>query len=238
MNKLYVVGIGPGDSKHMTIKAKQVLESVDIIIGYKTYIQLIKENFKEKKLISFPMRSEVERCEFAIKKAIDKKVALISSGDAGVYGMAGALLEISQDANIEVIPGMTAIQAAASSLGAPIMHDFAAISLSDLLTDWEIIKKRLKMAAKGDFVTCLYNPKSKKRIKQIKKAREIFIEQSSKEKIVGIVKNAKRENEEVFITNLDNMLNYDIDMSTLVIIGNKDTLVKNNKMITKRGYNI
>ncbi|MGM0379475.1 MAG: precorrin-3B C(17)-methyltransferase [Bacillota bacterium] len=238
MNKLYVVGIGPGDSKHMTIKAKNVLESVDTIIGYKTYIQLIKNDYSKKELISFPMRSEVERCEFAIKKAKEKKVALISSGDAGVYGMAGALLEISQDANIEVIPGMTAIQAAASSLGAPIMHDFAAISLSDLLTDWEVIIKRLKMAAKGDFVTCLYNPRSKKRVKQIVKAREIFIKESSKDKVVGIVKNAKRENEEVYITDLENMLDYNIDMSTLVIIGNKDTLVKNNKMITKRGYNI
>ena len=133
---------------------------------------------------------------------------------------------------------MTAIQAAASSLGAPIMHDFAAISLSDLLTDWEIIKKRLKMAAIGDFVTCLYNPRSKKRVKQIKKAREIFIKESSKDKVVGIVKNAKRDNEEVYITDLENMLDYNIDMSTLVIIGNKDTVVKNNKMITKRGYNI
>jgi precorrin-3B C17-methyltransferase len=239
MGKIFVVGIGPGDMEHMTGKAKKALEQSECILGYKTYIDLIKEDYPSKELISFPMRSEVERCELTIEKSKDHKhVSLISSGDAGVYGMAGILLEIAEGEAIEVVPGMTAIQAAAASLGAPIMHDYVSISLSDLLTDWNLIERRLTLAAKGDFVTCLYNPKSKKRTTQIEKAQEIFITAGGKDKIVGIVKNAKRKNEKVYLTTVEKMLDYPIDMSTIVIIGNRSTFIKNNHMITKRGYNV
>ena len=239
MGKIFVVGIGPGDVEHMTLKAKDALEQSECILGYKTYIDLIKEDYPEKALISFPMRSEVERCELTIEKAKDHKcVSLISSGDAGVYGMAGILLEIAEDEAIEVVPGMTAIQAAAASLGAPIMHDYVSISLSDLLTDWSVIENRLTLAAKGDFVTCLYNPKSKTRTTQIEKARDIFINSGGKDKIVGIVKNAKRKNEKIYLTTVEKMLEFPIDMSTIVIIGNHSTFIKNNHMITKRGYDV
>jgi precorrin-3B C17-methyltransferase len=239
MGKIFVVGIGPGDVKHMTNKAKDVLEQSEVILGYKTYIDLIKVHYPTKKMISFPMRSEVERCKLTIEKAKEHShVSIISSGDAGVYGMAGILLEIADHETIEVVPGMTAIQAAGASLGAPIMHDYVSISLSDLLTDWSVIEKRLEFAAKGDFVTCLYNPKSKTRTTQIQKARNIFIENDGNDKIVGIVKNAKRKNEQVYITTVEKMLDFPIDMSTIVIIGNDSTYVKNNYMITKRGYDI
>lgn len=239
MSKIYVIGIGPGRCEHMTVKAENALESSDIILGYKTYIELIQDEYPRKELMSFPMRSEVERCELTIEKAEEgKTVSLISSGDAGVYGMAGILLRLTEDHTVEVIPGMTAIQAAAASLGAPIMHDFVAISLSDLMTDWEIIEKRLHLAAEGDFVTCLYNPKSKNRTEQIVKTRDIFIEKGGKDKVVGIVKNAKRDGEKIYLTTVEHMLDYPIDMTTLVIIGNQETYIKNNKMITKRGYNL
>lgn len=240
MSKIYVVGIGPGNSEHMTRKAARILEESDIILGYKTYINLVKQEYPEKEFVVFPMRSEVKRCEMALEYAQKGyTVSLISSGDAGVYGMAGLLLEVSTEKHsIEVVPGMTAIQAAAASLGAPIMHDFVAISLSDLLTPWELIEKRLNLAAAGDFVTCLYNPKSRKRTKQIEIAQDIFIRKGGKDKVVGIVKNAKRSKERVTITTVEKMLNHPIDMTTLVIIGNEETFVKNKMMITKRGYSV
>jgi len=239
MGKIFVVGIGPGNTEHMTRKAKEVLDHSDCILGYKTYIDLIRKDYSTKKLISFPMRSEVERCNLTLQKAKDyKQVSLISSGDAGVYGMAGILLEIANEEIIEVVPGMTAIQGAAASLGAPIMHDYVSISLSDLLTKWSLIEKRLTLASEGDFVTCLYNPKSKTRTTQIKKARDIFMKNGGKDKIVGIVKNAKRKNEAIYLTTVENMLDYPIDMTTLVIIGNQSTYIKNNQMITKRGYDV
>jgi precorrin-3B C17-methyltransferase len=239
MGKIFVVGIGPGDIEHITCKAKKALEQSECILGYKTYIDLIRDHYPSKKMISFPMRSEVERCELTIEKSKEHKhVSLISGGDPGVYGMAGILLEIAEDETIEVVPGMTAIQAAAASLGAPIMHDYVSISLSDLLTDWSVIEKRLTLAAKGDFVTCLYNPKSKTRTTQIEKAQDIFINSGGKDKIVGIIKNAKRKNEKVYLTTVEKMLEHPIDMSTIVIIGNHSTFIKNNYMITKRGYSV
>lgn len=241
--KIYVVGIGPGGLEHISPRALKVIKESEIIIGYKTYIQFIEELLKDKEIIDSGMKREVERCHLTLDKAVEgNTVALISSGDAGVYGMAGIMLEIklerNSDIEIEVVPGITAANAAAAALGAPLMHDFAVISLSDLLTDWNLIKKRLEYAAMGDFVITLYNPKSKGRVHQIEEAREIFLKHKPSSTPVGIVKNAKRQGEEITITDLENMLKYPIDMLTVIIIGNSNTYVKNGAMITPRGYSL
>ena len=236
--KIYVVGIGPGKKPDMTYRAYKAMENSDVIIGYKTYINLIKEYFENKELINSPMKKEVDRCQDALNIAREgKTVSLISSGDAGVYGMAGIMLEIVDDSiEVEIISGVTATNAAGSVVGAPIMHDYVTISLSDLLTDWELIKKRLDLAAQGDFVVSLYNPKSRGRTTQIEEARDIMLKHKSKSTVVAIAKNIGRDDEEYVLTTLEQMLNYDIDMSTIVIIGNSNTFIKNGKMITPRGY--
>ena len=236
--KIYVVGIGPGKKPDMTYRAYKAMENSDVIIGYKTYINLIKEYFENKELINSPMKKEVDRCQDALNIAMEgNTVSLISSGDAGVYGMAGIMLEIVDDSiEVEIISGVTATNAAGSVVGAPIMHDYVTISLSDLLTDWELIKKRLDLAAQGDFVVSLYNPKSRGRTTQIEEARDIMLKHKSKSTVVAIAKNIGRDDEEYVLTTLEQMLNYDIDMSTIVIIGNSNTFIKNGKMITPRGY--
>ena len=238
MAKIYVVGIGPGKKEDMTYRAYEAMEKSDVIIGYKTYVDLIKEYFSDKELISSPMKKEVDRCMEVIEIARSgKTVSLISSGDAGVYGMAGIMLEVvPEDIEIEIIPGITAGNAAAAITGAPLMHDYATISLSDLLTDWDLIKKRVDLASQGDFVITLYNPKSHGRTTQIVEAREIMRKYKSDETPVAIVRNAGREDESSVITTLGEMLNHEIDMLTLVIIGNSNTFIKNGKMITPRGY--
>ena len=238
MAKIYVVGIGPGKKEDMTYRAYEAMEKSDVIIGYKTYVDLIKEYFSDKELISSPMKKEVDRCMEVIEIARSgKTVSLISSGDAGVYGMAGIMLEVvPEDIEIEIIPGITAGNAAAAITGAPLMHDYATISLSDLLTDWDLIKKRVDLASQGDFVITLYNPKSHGRTTQIVEAREIMGKYKSDETPVAIVRNAGREDESSIITTLGEMLNHEIDMLTLVIIGNSNTFIKNGKMITPRGY--
>lgn len=241
--KIYVVGIGPGDRQHMSGRALEAINDSEVIIGYKTYIDLVRDQLEGKEVVDSGMRKEVERCNLTLDKALEGKVvSIISSGDAGVYGMAGIMLEVMEERNadieIEMVPGITAASAAASALGAPMMHDFVVISLSDLLTDWELIKKRLECAAMGDFVVALYNPKSMGRVHQIEEAREILRKYKSDNTPVGIVKNAKRYGEEVVITDLGNMLDHSIDMLTVVIIGNAHTYVKNGKMITPRGYRI
>ncbi len=238
MAKIYVVGIGPGKKEDMTYRAYEAMEKSDVIIGYKTYVDLIKEYFSDKELISSPMKKEVDRCMEVIEIARSgKTVSLISSGDAGVYGMAGIMLEVvPEDIEIEIIPGITAGNAAAAITGAPLMHDYATISLSDLLTDWDLIKKRVDLASQGDFVITLYNPKSHGRTTQIVEAQEIMGKYKSDETPVAIVRNAGREDESSIITTLGEMLNHEIDMLTLVIIGNSNTFIKNGKMITPRGY--
>ena len=241
MSKIYVVGIGPGEMEYMTPKAIEAIENSDLVIGYKTYIELVRAFFKHKEFISSGMTKEVERCKLVLEKALSgKTVALISSGDSGIYGMAGIMLEVVNsskvDIEVEIVPGITAANAAASVLGAPLMHDFVIISLSDLMTPWEIIRNRIECAAKGDFVICLYNPKSKGRTEYIKMTKEIVSKHRNSKTPVGIVKNARRENESSVITILEEMLNYDIDMFTVVIIGNSTTYIENNRMITPRGY--
>ena len=236
--KIYVVGIGPGKKADMTFRAYEAMEKSDIIIGYKTYMDLIKEYYPGKEMKNSQMTKEVDRCIDVLKLAKEgKNVALISSGDAGVYGMAGIMLEIADgEVEVEIIPGVTATNAAAAIVGAPVMHDYVTISLSNLLTDWELIKKRLALAAEGDFVVSIYNPKSRGRVTQIEEAREIMLQHKKPETPVAIVRNVGREEQKYVLTTLDEMLNHEIDMLSLVIIGNGNTFVKNGKMITPRGY--
>ncbi len=240
MYKIYVVGIGPGNIENMTFEAYEVLKKSDVIIGYKTYIDLVKDEFSHKELISSPMKKEIDRCKDVLEIAkTNKVVSLISSGDAGVYGMAGIMLEIAdENFSVEIIPGVTACNAAAAVVGAPIMHDSVNISLSDLLTDWDLIKKRIDLSSQADFVISLYNPKSNGRTTQIQEAQEIMLKYKKADTPVAIVKNAKREGEQIVLTTLSEMLNHDIDMLTMVIIGNSMTFVKNGKMITPRGYKV
>lgn len=239
--KIYVIGIGPGNREHMSMMALKAIEDSEVIIGYKTYIALIEDIIKGKEVVNSGMKKEIERCQLTIDEAERGRiVSIVSSGDPGVYGMAGVILELvnKRDSNVEVeiVPGITAANAAAAALGAPLMHDYALISLSDLLTDWEVIKKRIDCAAAGDFIIALYNPRSKGRVNQIVEARDIILKHRKGTTTVGIVRNAKRQGEEVIITSLDNMFNYEINMFTTVIIGNTNTYEANGKMITPRGY--
>jgi cobalt-precorrin 5A hydrolase/precorrin-3B C17-methyltransferase len=245
--KLYIVGTGPGGIEHITPYAQNAIRKSDVIVGYGTYLDLIQELIKDKEVVSTGMTQEIDRCKKAVELALSgKTVSVISGGDPGIYAMAGLVFEILRTAdqqekdtaalNIEVIPGISALNACAARLGAPLMHDFAVISLSDRLTPWELIEKRLAAAAMSDFVTVLYNPKSMGRPEHINNARAIFLKHRSTETPVGIVKGAMRGNERIIITNLRDMLNYDIDMQTTVIVGNSQTFTWNNYMITPRGY--
>ena len=228
----------------MSIKAFSLLKEAEVVVGYKTYIKLIESILSpEQKTVSTGMGKELERAKKAINLALEgKKVAVVSSGDPGVYGMAGLVLELAvkkeDKLEVEIVPGVTAANAGASLLGAPLMHDYAVISLSDLLTPWEQIKKRLTRAAQADFITVLYNPKSKGRTEQIKKAREIFLKHRSGDTPVGIVRAVSRKGEEVVKTNLEEMLNHKIDMLSTVIIGNSTTYQEEEFMITPRGYKL
>ncbi|MFQ5975361.1 MAG: precorrin-3B C(17)-methyltransferase [Candidatus Hydrothermarchaeales archaeon] len=239
--RIFLVGIGPGNEEHMTARAVDVIKKSDVVVGYGTYLSLIKEFLSNKEVISKDMTQEVERARTAVKRAEEGMiVAVVCSGDPGVYAMASVVFEYMKEkkakVDIEVIPGVTSANASAAILGSPLGHDFAVISLSDLLTPWEAIEKRLKNAAESDFVIVLYNPKSKGRKWQIERAREILLRFKDPKTPVGIVKNAMREGEIVAITDLEEMLSHDIDMLTTVIIGNSETFVYEGKMVTPRGY--
>ncbi len=239
--KIYVVGIGPGNMEDISIRAYNTLKNVDIIAGYITYVDLVKDEFSEKEFYVSGMKKEIDRCEKVLELAKEgKKVALISSGDAGIYGMAGIMIEVALGSGIEVeiIPGITSSVAGASLVGAPLMHDQAVISLSDLLTDWEVITKRIDRASDGDFVISLYNPKSKGRTEQIVEAREIMLKYKAATTPVALLRHVGREDENYTLTTLEDMLNHEIDMFTVVIVGNSKTYVKDGKMITPRGYHL
>ena len=240
MGKIYVVGLGPGNKENMTFRAYDVLKNSDIIIGYKTYVDLIEGMFPDKKIIKSYMKKEVERCEETLKLALEGNIiSLISSGDAGVYGMAGLMLEIANgQVEVEIVPGITSASASASLGGAPIVHDSVNISLSNLLTNWELIKKRIDLASQGDFVITLYNPKSSGRPELINEVRDIMLKHKRKDTPVLIARNVGREGENYDITTLSEMLDYEINMFSTVIIGNSNTKVLNNKMITPRGYKV
>lgn len=238
---IFLVGIGPGSKDHMTFRAYDAIKGADVVIGYGRYLELIKDLTSGKEVISKGMRKEVERAKIAVDKALmGKKVVLVSGGDPGIYGMASVLFEYleerSIDLHVEVVPGVTAAIAASACLGSPLSHDFAVISLSDFLTPWKIIEKRLESAAKADFIIVLYNPKSKEREWQIERAINILMKYKKPETPVGIVKKAMRENEEIKITTLKEMLTHEIDMQTTIIIGNSETFAFNDRIITPRGY--
>ncbi|MCR5671615.1 MAG: precorrin-3B C(17)-methyltransferase [Butyrivibrio sp.] len=242
MGKIYVVGIGPGDAGMMTADAVKALSESDVIVGYKAYTDLVKEACQEKEFYENGMRGEIERCEKCVEYAKKGKVvSLICSGDAGVYGMASPLLEIALKENfdnVEVIPGVTAALSGGAVLGAPISHDFCVISLSDLLTPWELIEKRLLCAAEADFCIALYNPSSKKRADYLKRACEILMTKRSGDTACGYVRNIGREGCEKKVCSLQELSNEEVDMFTTVFIGNSQTYVSEGMLITPRGYRI
>ncbi|MCW3995169.1 MAG: precorrin-3B C(17)-methyltransferase [Candidatus Bathyarchaeota archaeon] len=239
-----VVGIGPGNLEHLTPKARNAIETADVVVGYGTYIKLIQSLVRpEAEVFSGTMGKEVERAKIAVSKAIENlQVVIVSSGDPGVYGMAGVVLEVvaqeKVNVPVEIVPGVTAATAASAILGAPLVSDFAVISLSDLLTPWEKIERRLEAAAQADFSIVLYNPQSQGRIEPLAKAYEIMLKHIKPDTPVGIVRQAGREGETATITTLRNMLNCEIDMVTTIVVGNSATKVVNGKMVTARGYDL
>ena len=242
MSKIYVVGIGPGEYEQMTMRAANALSSCDTIVGYTVYVDLIADHFAGKEMLTTPMRQEEKRCRMAFEEAEKgQDVAMICSGDAGVYGMAGLIFEIGKEypeIQIEVVPGITAASGGAAVLGAPLMHDFAVISLSDLLTPWETIEKRLHAAGMADFVICLYNPSSKKRADYLQKACDILLQYRDVGNICGYVKNIGREGETYQILSLKELRDTKVDMFTTVFIGNSRTMELNGRMVTPRGYKL
>ncbi|HHY20597.1 MAG TPA: precorrin-3B C(17)-methyltransferase, partial [Bacilli bacterium] len=243
--KIIAVGFGPGDEQNMTLRARQAFDECQYIIGYNTYIDLIRPILTTQEIVRTGMTEEVSRAQEAVKLAEQgHTVAVISSGDAGVYGMAGLIYEVlvekgweeEKGIKVEVVPGVSAIQACASLLGAPVMHDSCTISLSDHLTPWEWIKKRVEAAAMADFIIALYNPKSGRRTRQIEETQKILLKYRSPETPVGLVKSAYRDRQQVVMTDLEHMLEHEIGMLTTVIIGNSTTFMYDGKMITPRGY--
>ncbi|MEG0370885.1 MAG: precorrin-3B C(17)-methyltransferase [Clostridium sp.] len=238
--KVYVIGLGPGRIDEITPRATDALNNSDVIIGYTVYVDLIRDEFKSKRFLSTPMTKEVDRCHLALKEATNGNVvSMVCSGDAGVYGMAGLMYEVAKgypDVEIEVISGITAACSGAGVLGAPLIHDFAVISLSDLLTPLSLIEKRIDAAAMADFVICIYNPSSKKRYDYLKNACNIILKHRSPETVCGIVRNIGRDGEETKLLTLKELCDTKVDMFTTVYIGNSSTMVIGDKMVTPRGY--
>lgn len=236
---LYIVGIGPGSAEGMTIQAQNAISRSGIVVGYTVYNDLLKPMFPDKQYVQTPMRQEVDRVRAALELAGENTVSLVCSGDCGVYGMAGLALELAGEypsVEIEVVAGVTAALSGGAVLGAPLTHDFAVISLSDLLTPWEKIEKRLKCAAEADFTIAVYNPSSKKRADYLSRACDIILEYRSAETVCGWVKNIGREGEESGVTTLSELREMTVDMFTTVFIGNSETRNINGKMVTPRGY--
>ena len=239
MNKLFLVGIGPGDADGMTQAAKAALEQSEVLCGYTVYLDLVRQQYPDKETYTTPMTRELERCQWAIDRAAEgKTVAMLCSGDAGVYGMAGPVLELAEGKaiEIEVVPGVTAALSGAAILGAPLMHDFCVISLSDLLTPWEVIERRLRCAAAGDFSIALYNPRSKKRPEHLRRACEILLEEKSPDTVCGWVKNIGRTGQCHGLTTLKDLGSLELDMFTTVFIGASTTKNVDGRMVTPRGY--
>ena len=239
--RVTVVGLGPGAGRDLTGRAREALERADLIVGYTAYIALIREEFPEKEMLSTGMRREVDRCRAAVEAAASgRDVAMVCSGDSGIYGMAGLIYEVAQEyppIEIEVVPGITAACGGAAVLGAPLTHDFAVVSLSDLLTPWDKIALRLECAAKGDFVLCLYNPASHSRPDHLKRACDILMAAGkSPDTICGYVQNIGREGEQGTITTLGALRDTQVDMFTTVFIGSSQTKLLGGKMVTPRGY--
>lgn len=240
-NLVYVVGLGPGDPQFLTAQAKTALENADVLCGYTVYIDLIRSFYPEKEVHATGMTKEIDRCRWALETAQSgKTVALVCSGDAGVYGMASPILELAPNypnVEIEVIPGLTAALSGGAVLGAPLAHDFCVISLSDRLTPWEMIEKRLACAAMGDFCVAIYNPSSKGRPDYLQRAVRILLQNGkSEETVCGVVRNIGRERQQSEIITLRELENKQVDMFTTVYVGNKATKNIESKMVTPRGY--
>ncbi|MGI6088398.1 precorrin-3B C(17)-methyltransferase [Bilifractor porci] len=240
MKLLNVVGIGPGAWNKMTIEAAEALQCSDTIIGYTVYIDLVKEHLPGKEFLSTPMKKEVERCVMAFEEAEKgKTVSMVCSGDAGVYGMSGLMYEVGErypDVKLRIIPGVTAALGGGAVLGAPLIHDFCLISLSDLLTPMEKIEKRLQAAAEADFCIVLYNPSSHKRKDYLQKACDILLKYRKPDNVCGIVENIGREGETARVMTLGELRDTDVNMFTTVFIGNSQTKNLDGKMVTPRGY--
>ena len=244
--KIYLVGLGPGDPQYLTPAGSAALAASESVVGYRAYIEQTSQLLQGKEVVSMDLGQELERAEAAVDMAYEgRTVAVVSSGDAGIYGMAGPVFRVLTDRGwdgetpeVQTVPGVSAMQAAASILGAPLMQDFCTISLSDLMTPWEKIKNRLEAAAQGDFVVALYNPRSRKRQKHLLEAREILLKHRNGETPVGIVADAFREGQRSIITDLENLANLaeTVDMVTIVIVGNSTTYIHGGRMITPRGY--
>lgn len=242
MNKIYVVGMGPGNERYMTDEAKEALNYADVIIGYTLYINLLGDRYQDKELLSTPMKQEKERCLLCFEKAsTGKTVALVCSGDAGIYGLASLILELGKDypdTEVEVVAGITAASSGAAVLGAPLNHDFCVISLSDLLTPWEKIEKRLRSAAMGDFAIALYNPSSHKRADYLEKACNILLEYIDEDRACGYVENIGREGTRAVTCSLSELKETKVNMFTTVFIGNQGSRIINGRLVTKRGYQV
>lgn len=240
--KIYVVGMGPGKEEMMTVEAIRVLEASDVIIGYTVYLELLGERFRDKEFLSTPMKQETERCMLCFEKAREgKQVSMICSGDAGIYGMACLMYEVGKnypDVELEIIPGITAASSGAAVLGAPLNHDFCVISLSDLLTPWDKIEKRLEAAAVGDFAIAIYNPSSRKRKDYLMRACDILLRYLEPERACGYVENIGREGTKAAACTLQELREAKVNMFTTVFVGNSGSEIVNGKLITKRGYQI
>lgn len=241
-NRIYIIGMGPGNEEMMTVEALQALEKANVIIGYTVYVNLLGEKFKGKEMMTTPMRQEVERCKLCFEEAVKgKQVALICSGDAGVYGLASLMYEMGKDypeIELVVIPGVTAASSGAALLGAPLNHDFCVISLSDLLTPWDKIEKRLIAAAEGDFAIAIYNPSSHKRKDYLMRACDILLRFIEEERPCGYVENIGRDGTKVTTCTLKELRETKVNMFTTVFVGNAGSEIINGKLVTKRGYQI
>ena len=241
-SNIYVVGMGPGKEEMMTGEAIRVLEASDVILGYHVYLELLEKRFSEKEFLTTPMKQETKRCRMCFEEAQKgKTVSMICSGDAGIYGMASLMYEVGKDfpeISISVIPGITAASSGAAVLGAPLNHDFCVISLSDLLTPWEKIEKRLRAAAEGDFAIAIYNPSSHKRQDYLKRACDILLERIEPERACGYVENIGREETRAVTCTLKELRDAKVNMFTTVFVGNSGSEMINGKLVTKRGYQI
>jgi precorrin-3B C17-methyltransferase / cobalt-factor III methyltransferase len=245
--KLYIVGVGPGHHDHMTFRAKQVIEESNTIVGYETYVNLVEDLIAGKEVHRYAMTQEVERAHQCIDLAKSGKiVSLVSSGDPGIYGMAGLIYEVLAEEGwnrknglyVEIVPGVSSLNSCAALVGSPLMTDFAVVSMSDLLVPWEIIVKRVEAAAQGDYVIVIYNPSSKKRIHQLQDTRKILLKYRSPTTPVAIVKGAFRESQTIVLTDLENLENHadQLGMISTVIVGNSSTYTYQDLMINPRGY--
>ena len=245
MNKIFLVGIGPGGPEAMTPAAAEAVRRADVLCGYTLYVKLLEERFPGKEVLTTPMTQELARCQMALERAeAGKTVAMVCSGDAGIYGMAGPVLQMAADreaagdppVEIEVVPGITAAVSGAALLGAPLMNDFCVISLSDLLTPWEMIERRLRCAAEGDFCIVLYNPRSKKRPDHLYRACDILLKSRAPETVCGIARNIGRDEQEAQVLTLKELRDAEPDMFCTIFVGASGTKQIGGRMVTPRGY--